>query len=694
MTEQPIVNAGEGQTGPSTPLPTVNKATTNAGTQPSPEPTVIGLYGISGSGKSFLLDHLREKLSPTEFACFEGSNKIASFVPGGLDAFHKLDEQHKIDVREQAIEAIGKESADSGRVAIVTGHFMFWSDDGGQPVCTSNDLATFTHVIYLNMPAEVISQRRLDDKMRDRSVMPVKHIRKWQEAEISMMRDLCRQHNILFSLISNPKTTIPRVSALIRHFQRPITVEANLARVRARLDGILAPPGCDDLETVLVMDGDKTLAAEDTGVLFWQILGQTRPDLAKTCPLNELFGSPLGYSDAAFHQATLLYEEVADDEQFETICEAVASSVVTHAGIISLLRRAVGKRHVGALIVTCGLGRVWEKVLERHGLSKTVDVIGGGRISDGFVVTAAVKAFIVSQLRKVAHKYVWAFGDSPLDLPMLKEADQAIVVVGDEQARSSTMDEALSQAIHYEGLRARQVLLPSQSPPRLDKAKLPLVRLDDEDFVESVMRHRRSVEVLHATDTAAAKLLTSPTRDASVDGPDLREAHGHIGRYLATVFISQVIGLEEYAMAHVQGHQTMGHRLRNESRTSIVALMRGGEPMALEINAVFPRAMFIHATSAADIKGHHLDDQRTVILVDSVVNSGKTLMTFIEHVRGLHAHIRILVVAGVVQAEAVQESHALAKLMRRHSASIIVARLSENKFTGKKTNYRHWKSSF
>lgn len=74
-------------------------------------------------------------------------------------------------------------------------------------------------------------------------------------------------------------------------------------------------------------------------------------------------------------------------------------------------------------------------------------MIGGGRISDGFVVTAAVKAGIVSHLRNAAHLYVWAFGDSPLDIPILKEADQAIVVVGDKRTRSLSMDDALSKAI-------------------------------------------------------------------------------------------------------------------------------------------------------------------------------------------------------------------------------------------------------
>lgn len=151
-------------------------------------------------------------------------------------------------------------------------------------------------------------------------------------------------------------------------------------------------------------------------------------------------------------------------------------------------------------------------------------------------------------------------------------------------------------------------------------------------------------------DTARYGQACSTNRDASISGPALREAHGLVGQYLATEFVTQLIGLQEYTIPHVQGHQTTGHRLRNEEQTSIVALMRGGEAMAFGVNMVFPQAMFIHASSPPDLKVHHVDQQRTIILVDSVVNSGKTLMRFIQHVHGLQANVRIVVVAGVIQA--------------------------------------------
>jgi len=649
---------------------------------------VVGIYGVPGSGKTFLLNQLKQELGQEHFKFYEGSEMIANLVPGGLSAFHKLGEQERLHWRQLAIHTIGKECADSGRVAVVAGHFMFWpeEEEAGQPVYTQADLHTFTHILYLDVPAELVAQRVLDDTERSRALPSINHLRKWQQAEQAQLRRLCRYHGILFSLVFPHPTLLNKVSILLRDFQHH-TEEYNLTRAENRMDEVLVA-GKGQLETVLVMDADRTLAAKDTGPLFWKMVSNSRQSRDEEYQLKTLFSSPLGYSYTAFRQAALLYEEAAMDEEFNVLCDHVASMITIHPEFVSLLQLAEEQEHVGAVVVTCGLRRVWEKVLEREGLSERVKVIGGGRVADGFVVTAEVKATVVSRLRDIHHMYVWAFGDSVLDLPMLSKADQAIVVVGEEQTRSKTMDAALLNAIDNDGLRARQALLPSNVPPRLDTTKLPLIQLTDPELIDSII-HRRSrhplLQVLHATDRNAAKLLMTPMRDATVAGPALREAHSRVGWYLATEFLTEMIGLEEYPIPHVQGHQTSGYRLCHEKKTSIVALMRGGEAMALGVNEAFPRATFIHAKRPEDIEPNHLLRQHAVVLVDSVVNSGKTVVNFVQHIRSLHPTIRIVVVAGVVQAQSVSEGGSTHALARHTNFSLVALRLSDNKFTGRGT---------
>jgi len=683
----------------SVPAPTadsqLNRPMTTANSPaPKSKAVVVGLYGIQGSGKTFLMHQLKQEFRQERFAFYESSELIDLAVPGGLTAFRASDDETKDRWRKHAIDIIGKSCAVSGQVAVVSGHLGFWSKVKKAPdiVYTENDLETYTHFIYLDTPAELVAERSQADKTRgDRSKLSVSDLIQWQQAEKTKLRDLCREHGILLSMVIPGPALVKNVSTLLRDFARH-TEEYNLSQAENRLDELGFATQVQ-LETILVMDADKTLAAEDTGNMFWA-------SMDKGSTLKDLFSSKLEYTYTAFRQAMLLYEESAD--KFDAICQKVASAVRFYPDMLSLLRLVAGKEHVNAVVVTSGLRHVWEMVLEKEGLAKTVKVIGGGRISDGFVVTAAVKGALVARLREAHHKYVWAFGDGPLDVEMFKEADRAIVVVGDEQTRSKKMDKVLENAISNNGLQAHQALLPGTVSPRLDLTQLPQIKLTDQDFRDDVLFHRGQhcgPQVLHATNKKAAKLLMTPTRDARVAGPALRNAHAAIGRYLATEYLTDIIGLDEISIPHVQGKLAEGHHLRHEKQTMIVALMRGGEPMALGVSDVFPLASFFHAKTSEDIQPKHLKGQQTILLVDSVVNKGDTVHNFVEHIHGIDDTVRIVVVAGVVQADFIHGAEArLAQIYAVHqNLSVVALRLSENSFKGKgptDTGHRLFNTTF
>ncbi|KAL2818252.1 uracil phosphoribosyltransferase-domain-containing protein [Aspergillus cavernicola] len=644
-------------------------------------PRVIGLYGIPGAGKTFLLDQLKEELGQELFEYYEGSDVIQSMVPGGLDAFHELAEVTKTHFRQRAIDSIKYKCAQSGKTGIVTGHFMFWSEgaEAGMRVYTQNDLNTYTHVLYINTPPEVMAQRCMRDSKKDRLSLSLQHLRRWQEAEIEELRGLCRHHNILFSTVY--PNLIDKLSELILDFQRH-SEDYNLSIAEQYLDEAISPE-YDKLETVLFMDADKTLTAKDTGALFWGKLTQPEDE---DNPLRALFSSQLGYSYTAFRQAMLIYEETTNDSEFNVLCEDVALQTAVYPEFVTLLRLVGRYSHICPVIVTCGLRCIWEKIMIKEGLSTTVKILGGGRIADKFVVTPSVKRAMATRVQSIHEAYTWAFGDSPLDLPMMAVANEAIVVVGEEQFRSKSMDRELLAAIDKDGLRARQALLPSNCPLRLDTAKLPVVDLTGDGLVKLVVQHRNppgGLQIVHATCSNAARLLTTPMRDAAISGPDLRDAHFETGAFLARKYVSELIGLEELTMCHVQAYNTTGHRLLGEKRTLIVALMRGGGPMALGVSKVFKEAMFLHASQPDDVKRHHLKGIVTVILVDSVINNGDTIVKFVQSIRRLHAAICIVVVAGVVQDQAVSGCSPIRALARSSQLTIVALRVSANKYTGR-----------
>ncbi|KAK3115631.1 hypothetical protein LTR53_004838 [Teratosphaeriaceae sp. CCFEE 6253] len=170
------------------------------------------------------------------------------------------------------------------------------------------------------------------------------------------------------------------------------------------------------------------------------------------------------------------------------------------------------------------------------------------------------------------------------------------------------MEDCLERAINKERLQCRQAMLLASVDARLiDSNNQPALP-----------------PVFHTTDSAAAKLLMTPMRNAKVSGPRLQDAHRQAVKYLAIEFVAKIVGLEEYKIQHIQpGKTTDGFRLRDEHRTTI----------------------------------------STVILVDSVINTGKSIVEFVNHVRKMEPEVRIVIVTGVVQARNVQFNFKLRSLL-------------------------------
>lgn len=189
---------------------------------PRGKPVVIGVYGVPGCGKTFLLNELKKMVMAEErFAFYDGSKMIDNMVPGGLQAFRACDGHAKKKWRHSAIKMIKDECVQKECTGVVAGHFMFWDEKErvGETVWTTGDLNTFTHILNLDFDAELVAERRANDTSRERPCASIGHLLKWQKTEKDQLHSLCRKNGILFSAVSSITTTLHRVVALLRDFR-------------------------------------------------------------------------------------------------------------------------------------------------------------------------------------------------------------------------------------------------------------------------------------------------------------------------------------------------------------------------------------------------------------------------------------------------------------------------------------------
>ncbi|KAI5289670.1 hypothetical protein KEM54_003460 [Ascosphaera aggregata] len=658
--------------------------------------TVIGLYGVKGCGKSFLLNGLRNFLNPQKFLFVEGSEAIAAVVEGGFQAFIGMSAEERVHARQLAVNSIADRCLKEDKVAIVAGHFSFWNclKRQPEPVVTDDDMKIYSHILYLDTPEDLTRQRTLDDQVQVRQDIPSNDIKQWKDFEILQLRKLCYQHQILFALLESD-TSAAHISAIIEGLLQ--NEEANLANARKKLDNILRETGLSRPTKMMVFDADKTITPEDTGALFWNIV---KPALGlEQVPMTKIY-SGWGYEYSAFQQVSLFYEEAANREDLQEICRHVAGVVKIYPQMMNLLRLTCESRNVAAVIVTCGLSRIWEMILERMGIWGKVAVIGLEEMSRGFVVTPQVKEELVARLQTGYKMCVWAFGDSPVDMGMLRKADSAVVIVGDQLTRSKSMESELRSNVELQGFKGYQAVLSDGASPRLTPDILPLLDLGSQEFLTSIFGRLPEVtlNVFELTKSAAASALATATRDCNVYGPALWEAHRKVGRHLATDTLATVLGLEDYSIPHVQGNQTKGYQLAGQESTLIIGILRAGLPLAEGLFEHLPRSMLYLAHESHEVDFKHLEGKKTVMLVDFVINSGKTIIEFIRRIRSLDASIRIVVVAGVVQSDFIarymnvgiapisQEAcrdmtPALCQETRR-IVDLVTLRVSENKFKG------------
>lgn len=326
---------------------------------------------------------------------------------------------------------------------------------------------------------------------------------------------------------------------------------------------------------------------------------------------------------------------------------------------------------ISVIVVTSGIRSVWKSLVKQVGLD--IPVFAANKSSHGFAVDGAAKKDLVTRIRnRSPNSTIFAFGDSAVDIPMMIESDYGIIV---SSLRNSGQEETDLRMV---GQNFSQILLPADSTPRNNVAVTTL---------DAILKYSTSDSqcFTHFTKETSSKILSTRLRNSCNNGPTLRSLHNIVGQHLA-LKLADRLKTEEICFNHVQGTVSSGFRMNDEKQTLIVPLMRGGEPMAFGVSEIFQEASFIHAKIPTDIQDKDLIYCKRVVLVDSVINNGKSIREFIHDFidRNLGS-FEVWILVAVTQKHA---SRSLAREFGFYSGncvkkvSFFSLRISENKYTG------------
>ena len=184
------------------------------------------------------------------------------------------------------------------------------------------------------------------------------------------------------------------------------------------------------------------------------------------------------------------------------------------------------------------------------------------------------------------------------------------------------------------------------------------------------------------TERHIVRLLATETRRTDTTPYQLSMSHVNLGRFLGGELVED-LPLTERSIQHPQGIRT-GWKIENELDITLLPLMRAGLYTAEGIRECFPNSRIIHVSpqrgiglSESELQEIGSIDGQRFVLIDSVVNTGKSIEPVIEQLSKSNA--TWIAVAALVTPEPT------AKRLEIEYPNIhfYFARTSKNQYVGK-----------
>lgn len=364
------------------------------------QPLRIGIYGVSGAGKSRLskqLSHYAEVINS-----IDGSKAIAQVTPGGLTAFKKFDESQQKYYRQLSLDSLQKYFEREGKHLLVTGHYCFFKNASLEVVWTQND-AQFYDLIFLLQPTfEQLCIQVEKDKFRQRETTPY-ILRQWMEAEEEGLSLACEKSEIPLVILSG--------NQVVDQIERSVIEKITFYAIATYAKKI-----AEKHKNIVLCDCDGTLNRDDA---FNLIANQTINNDAVT----KIFKSYPEYCFNAFYDVSCLIE--TNREELDSIINEGLKRLNMNTRITAKLNELKERLNVYIVFISSGIPCAWKPAIQ--GINE-YSIMGGASFGRyGMIITNDVKEHLVKELVSYGC-HVVAIGNGSNDLGMLIHSSNAIVV--------------------------------------------------------------------------------------------------------------------------------------------------------------------------------------------------------------------------------------------------------------------------
>ncbi len=493
----------------------------------------IALYGMPCAGKTTLLERIEGA------RILHGSQELKRICG---HSFNELSEEEKREIRIRYTEYVNGLSDD---LIISDGHYSFVDD----VVYTDADGELYDVFMYLYCdPVTLLERYNMSEKNNRFANYSVEIIKEWQEYEIRSLRYECHKRNKDFYVISDNDSAECVFFDFIKFICEGYSSYGYATELYKKIMERHPMAG-----KLCVVDGDKTIIKQDSYRFCCE---------GKTGVFDGDFYT--GYQSYLFMKvlcgidinASKVSEIEVNEEIYNYICDK------------------------SYIILSSGISKLWRMIADEKGLKS---------VFSNPLISADVKFFVTKLLRENGY-YIEAYGDSKIDLYMLREADEGTLFIGDRISRS----------------------LKNES---LDGIKLSYNKKPD------VLTEYVSKEVLK--DIAICK------SDSGISGGTLAAAHFRLG---------------------VQVAKRMAVTIPCNG-TALVVLERGGRFFGDGIYTEFGGTFYSYNPAKdtfPEIK------EKRIVIIDSVINTGKSIVKIIDVVKEQIPEIDIYIASNVIQKDALQ----------------------------------------